>query len=180
MPKQGIRSAKNTPTGTEKREGGEAWLMLDNQLCFAAYSLSREITGLYRPHLEKLGLTYTQYITFLVLWECGEVTMKALGEHLFLDSGTLTPLLKKLARAGYVEKERDASDERSVIVRLTPAGWALRDKVLGIPMQILCGTGLQAEVAMDMRDRMKKLAADIRAVAQNTGDIMPDESWKEE
>ncbi len=158
------KAAGNRKMVREAKEHKEDWLLLDNQLCFAAYALSREITGLYRHHLEKLGLTYTQYITLLVLWECRELTMKTLGEHLFLDSGTLTPLLKKLVRAGLVEKERDAADERSVIVRLTQAGWSLREQVTGLPMQILCGTGLDAGAAMEMRDRMKKLTLDMRKI----------------
>lgn len=137
-------------------------LLLDNQLCFSAYALSREITGLYRPLLDQLGITYTQYITLMVLWESGELTMKALGERLFLDSGTLTPLLKKLSRMRLVEKERDSADERSVIVRLTHEGWKMRDHVAGIPMKILCGTGLELDSAVELRERLRQLTREIK------------------
>ncbi len=137
-------------------------LLLDNQLCFAAYALSREITGMYRPYLDLLGITYTQYITLLVLWESRELTMKALGERLFLDSGTLTPLLKKLSRLGLVEKERAADDERVVIVRLTGEGLRLRDRVADLPVKVLCDSGLDAETAAEFRDRMKQLSRLMR------------------
>lgn len=145
-----------------EQEFNPGWLLLDNQLCFAAYALSREITGLYRPFLEPLGITYTQYITMMVLWETPVVSMKTLGERLFLDSGTLTPLLKKLVQMDFVEKERDPSDERSVLVRLTDAGWALRSEVMRIPAEILCGTGVDEETAVRLREVMKKMATDIR------------------
>lgn len=144
-------------------EPNPAWLLLDNQLCFSAYALSREIISLYRPHLERLGLTYTQYITLMVMWEMREVSMKVLGERLFLDSGTLTPLLKKLVHLGLVEKERDPEDERSVLVRLTDKGAALRTEALSIPAEILCGTGLDVEAAIHLREIMKKMACDIRS-----------------
>ena len=139
-----------------------AWLLLDNQLCFSAYALSREIISLYRPFLEPLGITYTQYITLMVLWEERKTSMKHLGERLFLDSGTLTPLLKKLTQMGLVEKERDPEDERSVLVNLTDKGLALREQALGIPVEILCGTGLDVETAVQLREVMKKMAVDIR------------------
>ena len=146
--------------GTEPPD--PAWLLLDNQLCFSAYALSREIIGLYRPHLEQLGITYTQYITLMVLWEVREISMKHLGERLFLDSGTLTPLLKKLVQAGFAEKKRDPGDERSVLVRITEKGMNLRAEVMHIPVEILCGTGLEVDAAIQLREVMKKMANDIR------------------
>lgn len=113
-------------------------LKLDNQLCFAFYACSREITKLYRPMLEKLDLTYTQYVTMLALWEQDHVTVTALGNKLYLDSGTLTPLLKKLEAAGHITRTRDRNDERSVLVELTEQGRALKEKALDIPYQLAC------------------------------------------
>ena len=155
---QNVRETMQAKSG----EPDPAWLLLDNQLCFSAYALSREIIGLYRPHLELLGITYTQYITLMVLWEVKEISMKHLGERLFLDSGTLTPLLKKLVQAGLAEKQRDPDDERSVLVRITEKGMDLRTDVLHIPAEILCGTGLDVETAIHLREVMKKMANDIR------------------
>ncbi|WP_424769250.1 MarR family winged helix-turn-helix transcriptional regulator [Paenibacillus sp. sgz302251] len=113
-------------------------LKLDNQICFAFYACSREITKLYRPMLEEIDLTYTQYVTMLALWEQDHVTVTALGNKLYLDSGTLTPLLKKLEAAGHVTRTRDRNDERSVIVELTEQGKALKEKAVDIPAQIAC------------------------------------------
>ena len=155
---QRVRESMQANSG----EPDPAWLLLDNQLCFSAYALSREIIGLYRPHLERLGITYTQYITLMVLWEVKEISMKHLGERLFLDSGTLTPLLKKLVQAGFAEKQRDPDDERSVLVRITEKGMNLRTDVMHIPAEILCGTGLDVETAIHLREVMKKMATDTR------------------
>lgn len=113
-------------------------LKLENQICFAFYACSREITKLYRPMLEDIDLTYTQYVTMLALWEQDHVTVTALGNKLYLDSGTLTPLLKKLEAAGHITRTRDRNDERSVIVELTEQGKALREKAEGIPAQLFC------------------------------------------
>ena len=100
-------------------------LLLDDQLCFALYAASRAVTGLYRSLLDGLGLTYPQYLVMLVLWEGAELTVSELGERLYLDSATLTPLLKRLQSAGLVTRTRGASDERQVLIALTPAGRAL-------------------------------------------------------
>ncbi|HTG71186.1 MAG TPA: MarR family transcriptional regulator [Candidatus Udaeobacter sp.] len=113
-------------------------LKLDNQICFAFYACSREITKLYRPMLEKIDLTYTQYVTMLALWEQDHVTVTALGNKLYLDSGTLTPLLKKLEAAGHITRTRDRNDERSVLVELTEQGRALKEKAVDIPYQLAC------------------------------------------
>ncbi|WP_138754989.1 MarR family winged helix-turn-helix transcriptional regulator [Paenibacillus sinopodophylli] len=113
-------------------------LKLDNQICFAFYACSREITKLYRPMLEKIDLTYTQYVTMLALWEEDHVTVTALGNKLYLDSGTLTPLLKKLEAAGHLTRTRDRNDERSVIVELTEQGRALREQAIEFPYQLAC------------------------------------------
>ena len=108
-------------------------LRLENQLCFPLYACSREIIKQYKPFLDELDLTYTQYITMMVLWERTSLTAKELGEALFLDSGTLTPLLKKLEAKGYLTRKRSAEDERSLIVTVTDAGLALRDRAVRIP-----------------------------------------------
>lgn len=113
-------------------------LKLDNQICFAFYACSREITKLYRPMLEKIDLTYTQYVTMLALWEQDRVTVTALGNKLYLDSGTLTPLLKKLEAAGHLTRTRDRNDERSVLVELTEQGRALKEQAIDIPSQLAC------------------------------------------
>ncbi|MFB5673579.1 MarR family winged helix-turn-helix transcriptional regulator [Paenibacillus terreus] len=111
-------------------------LKLENQLCFTIYACSREITKLYQPYLEQLGVTYSQYLVLIVLWERGQCTVKELGEALYLDSGTLTPLLKRLQTAGLIHRERSAQDERKVLITLTDAGSQLRHEALSIPDSI--------------------------------------------
>ena len=111
-------------------------LKLENQLCFPLYACSRSIVNLYTPFLKPLGLTYTQYIVFLVLWEQDGITVGELGAKLHLDNGTITPLLKKMQDKGYVSRERSKSDERVVIVSLTDKGWALREEAVKIPAAI--------------------------------------------
>ena len=108
-------------------------LRLENQLCFPLYACPREIIKQYKPFLDELDLTYTQYITMMVLWERTSLTAKELGEALFLDSGTLTPLLKKLEAKGFLTRKRSAEDERSLVVTVTDAGLALRDRAVRIP-----------------------------------------------
>ena len=122
-------------------------LKLENQLCFPLYAAAREVVKKYRPHLDAIGLTYTQYITMMVLWERREITVKALGELLFLDSGTMTPVLKSLEAKGYVTRQRSAADERSVTVLLTETGAALRDIAVDIPAKIAGCVGLDADEA---------------------------------
>jgi len=114
-----------------------AALRLDQQLCFALYSASLAMTKLYKPLLEPLGLTYPQYLVMLVLWEQDERMVNELGERLYLDSGTLTPLLKRMEAAGWLQRRRDAADERRVRVTLTAAGRALRGQASGIPACLL-------------------------------------------
>ena len=111
-------------------------LKLDNQLCFPLYACARQITGAYTPYLKKLGITYTQYIVFMVLWEQDGIPVGTLGKRLHLDNGTLTPLLKKMESAGYVTRTRSREDERVVIVSLTDKGWAMRDQAADIPTQV--------------------------------------------
>ncbi len=111
-------------------------LKLDNQLCFPLYAASRKIVKTYTPFLKPLGLTYTQYITLMVMWEEKEVKIKDLGEKLFLDTGTLTPLLKKMEEAGLLTRKRSKEDERVVNVTITDKGMALREKCVDIPKQV--------------------------------------------
>lgn len=115
-----------------------AHLRLDQQLCFPLYAASNLMTRLYRPLLDELGLTYPQYLVMLVLWEASPSTVSALGERLRLDSGTLTPLLKRLEAAGLVRRTRDAADERRVLVSLTDNGRALRDQAEDVPHRLVC------------------------------------------
>lgn len=108
-------------------------LQLDRQLCFALYSASHAMSKAYKPHLEALGLTYPQYVAMLVLWERDGLTVSEIGERLYLDSGTLTPLLKRLEAAGYISRLRDVADERRVLIQLTAAGRKLKAKAAPIP-----------------------------------------------
>ena len=124
-----------------------AHLRLDQQLCFPLYAASNLMTRLYRPLLDELGLTYPQYLAMLVLWEASPCTVSALGERLLLDSGTLTPLLKRLETAGLVRRTRDATDERRVLVSLTDNGLALRARADGVPHRLVCRVQAAAEPA---------------------------------
>lgn len=125
-------------------------LKLENQLCFPLYACSREIIRLYKPFLDEIGLTYTQYIVMMVLWERKLVTVKKLGGLLYLDSGTLTPLLKKMEAAGLLTRRRDKEDERSVLVELTEAGEQLRDRAAKIPGKIAACVPLNKEDASEL------------------------------
>ena len=111
-------------------------MKLANQLCFPLYAAARNVTGLYTPWLKPLGLTYTQYIALLVLWEQDGLTVGEIGEKLMLDNGTLSPLLKKLEQAGIVQRQRSRADERVVVVTLTEEGRALRDKAKDVPAKV--------------------------------------------
>ena len=113
-------------------------LKLENQLCFPLYVCSKEIIRRYTPFLEPLGLTYTQYIAMIVLWEEGEINVKEMGRKLFLDSGTLTPLLKKLETKGYIKREPSKNDGRSLIISITDEGEALKEQAVNIP-EMVCG-----------------------------------------
>lgn len=143
----------------------DATLRLDNQLCFAVYALSREITKRYQPHLKKLGLTYTQYITMLVLWEQDEVTVKQLGARLQLDSGTLTPLLKKLEAMGNIIRTRDKNDERSVVITLTEQGKRLKEDAYEIPLRTFCEAGLTMETANALRLHIEGIVSNLQPVS---------------
>lgn len=118
----------------------DTWLALDRQLCFALYSASLAMTKAYKPLLDPLGLTYPQYLVMLVLWERDGVPVKDIGERLYLDSGTLTPLLKRLEQAGLIKRTRSSEDERQVLIDLTSQGQALKDKARAVPSSILAAS----------------------------------------
>ncbi|MBR2576680.1 MAG: MarR family transcriptional regulator [Firmicutes bacterium] len=122
-------------------------LKIENQLCFPLYACSKEIIRQYKPFLDKIGLTYTQYITMMVLWENRSMTVKELGSHLYLDSGTLTPLLKKLEAKGLLTRSRSNKDERNLIVTVTEEGMALRDNALFVPQEMAKCVSLTPEEA---------------------------------
>ena len=125
-------------------------LKLDNQLCFPLYAVSKEVIKKYRPYLDKLGLTYTQYITMMVMWEHEKINVKDLGVELFLDSGTLTPVLKSLEQKGYIERQRDSIDERVLNVTLTVSGQALKDRALHIPKAVASAINLDQKDALEL------------------------------
>ena len=125
-------------------------MKLANQLCFPLYAAARNVTGLYTPWLKPLGLTYTQYIALLVLWERDGLTVGEIGEKLMLDNGTLSPLLKKLEQAGFVQRQRSRADERVVVVTLTEAGRALRDKAKDVPAKVAGCIDLPPEKAQTL------------------------------
>lgn len=122
-------------------------LKLGNQLCFPLYAAAKEITRKYKPYLDKLDLTYTQYICMMVMWEHQSLNVKQLGEYLYLDSGTLTPLLKKLEEKGYIERKKKDSDERNLIITVTDKGLALRDQALSVPQSMGSCISLSSEEA---------------------------------
>ena len=125
-------------------------LKLDNQLCFPLYVCSKEIIRKYKPYLEKLDLTYTQYITMMVMWEEKEINVKRLGEKLFLDSGTLTPLLKKLETKEYIERLKNSKDERNLDIKSTTKGEELKDKAKEIPLKVGSCLDLSEKEASDL------------------------------
>ena len=139
-------------------------LKLDNQICFAVYSAAHAFNRVYKPLLDRLGLTYPQYLVMLVLWERDGVPLKEIGERLHLDSGTLTPLLKRLEQAGLVKRTRSTEDERQVLIGLTAQGNALKDKARGVPPQILAAaqcsvaelTAVKNEIVA-LRDRLNAM-----------------------
>ena len=132
-------------------------LKLENQLCFPLYACAREITKLYHPYLTKLDLTYTQYITMMLLWEFDTMTAKELGKRLYLDSGTLTPVLRSLEEKGFVIRRRSSEDERVLIVKLTEKGAALREDALTIPYEVVHCVNFSEEEAMQLQQLLYKL-----------------------
>jgi len=140
-------------------------LSLDRQMCFALYRASRALTRAYAPLLERLGLTYPQYLVFLKLWERDGIAVNELGGCLTLDSGTLTPLLKRLEQRGLVERRRDAADERVVKIFLTDAGRALRTKAKKVPVQLAARAGYDVAKPKDV-GAIEKLRGELTALAE--------------
>lgn len=136
-------------------------LALDDQICFPLYAASRAMTAVYRPKLERLGLTYPQYLVMLALWERDDRTVGDLCATLALDSGTLSPLLKRLAAAGLVERHRSAADERRVDIRLTERGRAMRDEAGDIPMGMVEATGLSATELVALRETLRRMTESL-------------------
>ncbi len=143
-------------------------LRLDEQLCFALYAASRAMVQAYTPELDRLGITYPQYVAMMVLWEHGATSVKHLGERLMLDSGTLTPLLKRLEQQGFVTRTRSTEDERVVIVELTAQGRRLRDRARAVPEKIACKSGLSPAELVRLRTQLKDLVATLRGADDDT------------
>ncbi|MGW7368845.1 MarR family winged helix-turn-helix transcriptional regulator [Streptomyces sp. NPDC054841] len=148
---------KTTPDAPTSEE----FLRLDHQICFSLHAASRAFNGVYRTVLKDLGLTYPQYLVMLVLWEHGALPVKTIGEQLRLDSGTLSPLLKRLEALGCVERRRSAEDERSVTVHPTDKGIALREQAALVPRRIAAATGLTLEEIGDLQTRLASLTAKL-------------------
>ena len=136
-------------------------LKLENQLCFPLYACSKEIVRRYKTYLDRLDLTYTQYIVMMVMWEEKELNVKELGDKLFLDSGTLTPVLKKLEAKGYVTRERSKIDERTLIVTLTGSGKELREKAVDIPVGMRGCLKVSDEEMVQLRTMLNKILSDM-------------------
>jgi DNA-binding MarR family transcriptional regulator len=154
-----MRSASTPDKGTD-------WQRLDRQLCFALYSTSLAMTKLYKPLLEPLGLTYPQYLVLLALWERDGRGVGELGEQLFLDSGTLTPLLKRLQAVGLIERERASDDERRVLVWLSPEGRALKRRAQAVPRQLAEASGCSAAELESFTQRLQQLRTEVLEAAR--------------
>lgn len=145
-------------------------LKLENQLCFAVYALSREIIKLYRPFLDHLGLTYTQYLVMIVLWEKDGIALKDLGRSLNLDSGTLTPLLKKLEQEGLILRKRDFKDERNLVIFLTDEGRELLKKAEDVPQQVRCRIPMDDDQIIEMRTKLQSILSNLMSQPESTYD----------
>ena len=134
-------------------------LMLESQLCFPLYAAARRVVNYYTPYLKPLGLTYTQYIVMMCLWEYGETTVGDLCRRLYLDNGTITPMIKRMEQQGLLTRARSSRDERVVTIQLTEAGWALRDQVKEIPLQVGQCVTLSQEKAFQLYTLLKEVLA---------------------
>ncbi len=137
-------------------------LKLENQLCFPLYACAKEVTKKYKPFLDKLNLTYTQYIAMLILWEHDEINIKALGEKLFLDSGTLSPMLKNLESKGYIERVRNSEDERNLIIKLTKKGYNLKENAVFVPNSMAKCVNLNEKDAKTLYELLYKVLNAIK------------------
>ncbi len=147
----------NNPTGDGKDKSNYDLLMLDNQLCFSLYVCSKEIIKKYKNLLEPYDLTYTGYIIMMALWEKDDVTVKELGKRLYLDSGTLTPMLKKLESLEYIKRIRSSSDERNVYIKLTLKGEELKTIAIEIPKKMICNLDLESSYAGSLLSSLHKM-----------------------
>lgn len=152
--------SRHHPTASAALPRAE-WLKLDHQLCFALYSTSLAMTKFYRPLLDPLGLTYPQYLVMLVLWGGDGITVSQIGERVALDSGTLTPLLKRLEASNLVRRLRDSADERRVLLQLTPAGRALKAKAMAVPERMAGASGCALDELALLTVRLKALRDQI-------------------
>jgi len=158
-----VRPAVPERASMAKKSLADAQLMLGNQLCFAIYSTAHAFNRVYKPLLDRLGLTYPQYLVMLVLWERDGVAVKEIGERLFLDSGTLTPLLKRLEAAHLIKRTRSNEDERQVLVALTAQGQALREKARAVPPAILSASGCSIGELSSLRKSLVALRDQLDA-----------------
>ncbi|MBR1763255.1 MAG: MarR family transcriptional regulator [Eubacterium sp.] len=136
-------------------------LKLENQLCFPLYACSKEVVRKYKPYLDKLDLTYTQYITMMVLWEKKSINVKELGEELYLDSGTLTPLLKKLEAKGFIKRKRSKNDERNLVVSITEKGEKLKDEAVNVPVMMSQCVNLSNDESVQLYKLLYKLLGNM-------------------
>jgi DNA-binding MarR family transcriptional regulator len=148
-----------------KPPSADQLLRLDNQICFAVYSASHAFNRIYKPLLDRLGLTYPQYLVMLVLWERDRVAVKEIGERLHLDSGTLTPLLKRLEQAGLIKRTRSTEDERQVLIDLTAPGQALKEKARAVPPSILAASQCSVAELTAVKDEIVALRDRLNAMA---------------
>jgi MarR family transcriptional regulator, organic hydroperoxide resistance regulator len=147
-----------------RKHAADALLRLDNQICFAIYSTAHAFNRVYKPLLDRLGLTYPQYLVMLVLWEKDGVSVKDIGERLFLDSGTLTPLLKRLEAAQLIKRTRSTEDERQVLIALTPQGQSLKEKARAVPPSILAASACSITELSAMKNEIIALRDRLNAV----------------
>lgn len=157
-----MSNAATTRLPSPAPAGAQDWLHLDQQLCFAMYATSLSMTKLYKPLLAPLGLTYPQYLVMLVLWQQDGLGVSELGQRLSLDSGTLTPLLKRLEGSALIERRRDASDERRVTIHLSTQGRSLRAQALDIPARLTCASGCAPDELQSLTRRLHDLRAQIQ------------------
>jgi MarR family transcriptional regulator, organic hydroperoxide resistance regulator len=159
--------------GTPSRTAAPDWLALDQQLCFALYAASLAMTKAYKPLLAPLGLTYPQYLVMLVLWEGDGIAVSQLGERLTLDSGTLTPLLKRLEALALLQRLRDVADERRVLLQLTPAGRALRAQAVAVPQAIACATACDLQQISALAAQLHQLRRQLQDTLSPTAAPQP-------
>lgn len=147
-----------------KQAESDDYLMLDRQICFPLYSAANAVVRAYRPLLDELDLTYLQYMALMVLWESSPLTVKEIGERLLLDSGTLTPLLKRLDAKGLVTRKRSAEDERARLIELTTEGKRLKRKAATIPRQVACSTGLTKTELKELKKLCRKALSNLNGI----------------